>query len=334
MTAAIGFPTTVAPLYQHGLVPVYVDVEPDTYNPSLEHARRGDRAAKTRAVVLAHTLGNPFDAPGLAELCRRARPRADRGRLRRARLARSRGRAAGTFGARRDLLVLSRPPHDHRRGRRRRRATTTPGCARWPRCASGAATAGARRASTTPAAAASRAASASCPPATTTSTSSRTSASTSRSPTCRRRSGSRSSTSSDGFHARRRAELRPPRRRAARRSRTGSCSRARCPAPTLVVRLPADAARGRRRPRRRELQRFLLERGIDSRLLLAGNLVRQPGFLGREHRVAGEPRARRPDHRGGALGRLLAGARRAAARLDRRVARPRSSPELEDSNRP
>ena len=36
ITPAVGFPTTVAPLYQHGLVPVYVDVEPDTYNPSLE----------------------------------------------------------------------------------------------------------------------------------------------------------------------------------------------------------------------------------------------------------------------------------------------------------
>ena len=36
ITPAVGFPTTVAPLYQHGLRPVYVDVEPDTYNPSLE----------------------------------------------------------------------------------------------------------------------------------------------------------------------------------------------------------------------------------------------------------------------------------------------------------
>ena len=39
--------------------------------------------------------------------------------------------------------------------------------------------------------------------------------------------------------------------------------------------------------RRRRLQEFLLERRIDTRLLLAGNLVRQPGFQGREHRVAG-----------------------------------------------
>ena len=39
--------------------------------------------------------------------------------------------------------------------------------------------------------------------------------------------------------------------------------------------------------RRRRLQEFLLERRIDTRLLLAGNLVRQPGFQGLEHRVAG-----------------------------------------------
>ena len=38
---------------------------------------------------------------------------------------------------------------------------------------------------------------------------------------------------------------------------------------------------------RRELQRFLLERRIDSRLVLAGNLTRQPGYQGLEHRVAG-----------------------------------------------
>src|SRR5215207_6522102 len=69
VTTAIGFPTTVTPLYQHGLVPVYVDVEPDTYNPSY-NALAAAIGPRTRAVVLAHTLGNPFDAPRLAELCR------------------------------------------------------------------------------------------------------------------------------------------------------------------------------------------------------------------------------------------------------------------------
>ena len=62
ITAAVGFPTTVTPVYQHGLVPVYVDVEPDTYNPSLE-AVAAAIGPRTRGVLLAHTLGNPFDGP-------------------------------------------------------------------------------------------------------------------------------------------------------------------------------------------------------------------------------------------------------------------------------
>lgn len=68
ITPALGFSTTIAPIYQHGLVPVFVDVELETLNPSLEAFADavGDR---TRAVVAAHCLGNPFDAAGLAELC-------------------------------------------------------------------------------------------------------------------------------------------------------------------------------------------------------------------------------------------------------------------------
>jgi len=68
VTPALGFSTTIAPLYQHGLVPVYVDVEMETLNPSLDAfaAAVGER---TRGVMAAHCLGNPFDAAGLAELC-------------------------------------------------------------------------------------------------------------------------------------------------------------------------------------------------------------------------------------------------------------------------
>ena len=68
ITPAVGFSTTVTPLYQHGLRPVYVDVEPDTYNPTLESlaAAVGER---TRGIVMAHCLGNPFDAPGVRALC-------------------------------------------------------------------------------------------------------------------------------------------------------------------------------------------------------------------------------------------------------------------------
>lgn len=59
ITAAAGFPTTVNPLLQNGLVPVFVDSHIPTYNPTLTsiEAAITDR---TRAVVLAHTLGNPF----------------------------------------------------------------------------------------------------------------------------------------------------------------------------------------------------------------------------------------------------------------------------------
>jgi CDP-6-deoxy-D-xylo-4-hexulose-3-dehydrase len=68
ITAALGFPTTVNPLYQQGLRPVYVDVELDTLNPSLEAIADAVTPA-TRAVYFAHCLGNPFDAKGVAELC-------------------------------------------------------------------------------------------------------------------------------------------------------------------------------------------------------------------------------------------------------------------------
>lgn len=60
ITVAAGFPTTVNPIIQNGLVPVFVDVTLPTYNidvTQLEDAR----SDKTRAVMVAHTLGNPFN---------------------------------------------------------------------------------------------------------------------------------------------------------------------------------------------------------------------------------------------------------------------------------
>jgi CDP-4-dehydro-6-deoxyglucose reductase, E1 len=68
LTPALGFATTVSPIYQQGLVPVYVDVEADTLNPTLE-AFADALSDRTRAVVAAHCLGNPYDAAGLAALC-------------------------------------------------------------------------------------------------------------------------------------------------------------------------------------------------------------------------------------------------------------------------
>ena len=70
ITCASGFPTTVTPLYQHGLVPAYVDVDPVTLNidPTQLEAAIGPR---TRAVMVAHTLGNPFDLDAVRALCDR-----------------------------------------------------------------------------------------------------------------------------------------------------------------------------------------------------------------------------------------------------------------------
>ncbi len=70
ITVAAGFPTTVNPIVQNGLIPVFVDVELPTYNidPTQLEAAISDR---TRAVVIAHTLGNPFDLAAVTDLCRR-----------------------------------------------------------------------------------------------------------------------------------------------------------------------------------------------------------------------------------------------------------------------
>ncbi|MFZ9595464.1 MAG: lipopolysaccharide biosynthesis protein RfbH [Bdellovibrionia bacterium] len=68
ITAAAAFPTTVNPIIQNQWVPVFVDVEQRTMNVSLE-ALQAARTPKTRAVVLAHTLGNPFRADRIAQWC-------------------------------------------------------------------------------------------------------------------------------------------------------------------------------------------------------------------------------------------------------------------------
>ncbi len=70
ITVAAGFPTTVAPMIQFGAVPVFVDVTIPQYNIDvtiLEEAL----SARTKAVMLAHTLGNPFDLKTVSEFCRR-----------------------------------------------------------------------------------------------------------------------------------------------------------------------------------------------------------------------------------------------------------------------
>jgi len=60
ITVAAGFPTTVNPIIQSGLVPVFVDITLPTYNIDVRQLETA-RSDRTRAVMLAHTLGNPFD---------------------------------------------------------------------------------------------------------------------------------------------------------------------------------------------------------------------------------------------------------------------------------
>lgn len=61
ITAAAGFPTTVNPILQNGLIPVFVDSDIPTYNP-LPETIEAAISDKTRAIMIAHTLGNPFAA--------------------------------------------------------------------------------------------------------------------------------------------------------------------------------------------------------------------------------------------------------------------------------
>ena len=60
ITVAAGFPTTVTPILQNGLIPVYVDIDLSTYVAN-EAALEAAISPKTRAIMMAHTLGNPFN---------------------------------------------------------------------------------------------------------------------------------------------------------------------------------------------------------------------------------------------------------------------------------
>ena len=70
ITVAAGFPTTVAPIIQYGAVPVFVDIELPYYN--IDCSQLEDALSdRTKAVMLAHTLGNPFDIGTVKEFCHR-----------------------------------------------------------------------------------------------------------------------------------------------------------------------------------------------------------------------------------------------------------------------
>ncbi len=69
LTVAMGFPTTVNPIVQNGLRPVMVDVELGTYDAMADRLREAV-GPKTRAIMMAHTLGNPFNLDVVTELCK------------------------------------------------------------------------------------------------------------------------------------------------------------------------------------------------------------------------------------------------------------------------
>lgn len=68
ITTALCFPTTVAPIVQYGAVPVFVDITIPEYNVDCDELERAI-TPKTKAVFLAHTLGNPFDIQRVRDLC-------------------------------------------------------------------------------------------------------------------------------------------------------------------------------------------------------------------------------------------------------------------------
>lgn len=70
ITVACGFPTTVTPMIQYGAVPVFVDVTIPQYNIDIEMLEKA-YSQKTKAVMIAHTLGNPFDLEHVKEFCDR-----------------------------------------------------------------------------------------------------------------------------------------------------------------------------------------------------------------------------------------------------------------------
>lgn len=70
ITVACGFPTTVTPALQYGAVPVFVDVTIPEYNIDVRKLEEA-RSEKTKAVMIAHTLGNPFNIKAVKEFCDR-----------------------------------------------------------------------------------------------------------------------------------------------------------------------------------------------------------------------------------------------------------------------
>ena len=69
ITVAAGFPTTVNPIIQNKLTPVFVDIDLTTYNTTAAHVEAAI-TPKTKAIMMAHTLGNPFELEKIQALAK------------------------------------------------------------------------------------------------------------------------------------------------------------------------------------------------------------------------------------------------------------------------
>lgn len=70
ITVAAGFPTTISPIIQNGMIPVFIDVDSETYNFKIEDIEKAI-SSKTKAIFMAHTLGNPFDIDKIMDLAKK-----------------------------------------------------------------------------------------------------------------------------------------------------------------------------------------------------------------------------------------------------------------------
>ena len=68
---AAGFPTTAAPIVQIGAIPVFIDANPITGNACCEQLEAAYSKGKTKAVMMAHALGNPFDLAQTLTFCQK-----------------------------------------------------------------------------------------------------------------------------------------------------------------------------------------------------------------------------------------------------------------------
>lgn len=108
ITVAAGFPTTVNPIIQNGLIPVFLDVELGTYDVNVNQLEEAI-SPRTKAIMVAHTLGNPFNLDAVMELAKKhnlwvIEDNCD------ALGSRYRGKLTGTFG---DLATVSFYPAHH-----------------------------------------------------------------------------------------------------------------------------------------------------------------------------------------------------------------------------